>query len=367
VSDPTAVGLLRDADDSAFTVVHNRAATRGAVSDENAHPFEAFSEDGQWLMGVHNGTITGWESAIDAKHYAVDSAWALAQIAEYGTEAFKKIQGAYTFVWYGDREGETINMIRNYARPMFVAYVKDTTRMLFASEYMMMVWLAQRNELSLETDIIELEPGHIYSFNVDNPREFTKTKVDTYAVTPSRDVVLFESIEDLFSPKKKKESKPAPITHLTPAIKGEAVVEHPQHGKNGKYVTASEGRFAKQAQMFGKRVTFIQEHYDTATKELWGTVEFTPERGMTDLFAAVIRHVNKATYDTWKRASSLSGKVVGAMTDTTSEITLIVSRNVETDGLRDDLDDNDVDGALSRELSRLFQEGKYSNENHSKH
>lgn len=350
-SDPVTVGLLRDADDSAFTIVHNRAATRGEVSDENAHPFEAYGEDGSWLMGVHNGTITGWEAAPDAKNYKVDSAWALAQIAEHGVEAFKKIQGAYTFVWYGDREGETINMIRNYARPMYVAYVKDQERLLFASEYMMMVWLAQRNELSLETDIIELEPGHLYSFSVDNPRQFTKTKVETFVTTPARDAVLFDSIEKLFS--QKEQVKPA-VTQSAKTVALVPTKKEKNSGNLGVAVTAREGRAAKQAELFGQVVTFFQEHYDVEARELWGTVSIKPQRGMTELFSAVIRHVDKATYDTWKRATSLSGKVIGAMITpigNTSEMTLVISRSAKPESE----DEKDMDAQLSKEISNILK------------
>lgn len=347
VEDATTNSLLRDVDDTAFTVAHNRAATRGEVTDDNAHPFEAFSESGEWLMGVHNGTLTGWDAAPDAKDYKVDSAWALAQIAEKGTEAFKNFTGAYTFVWYGDREGEAINMIRNYARPMFVAYIKGENRMLFASEYMMMVWLAQRNELSLEEEIIELDPGYLYSFSLDNPREFTKKQVQTY-VTASKEDQLYESIETLFKPK--KAAAKAPTVALIPLGPNK---DTPNEEKPGvKHVTHEEGRLAKRLELIGKRVNFVPEHYDNTAKELWGTVTIKPIRGMEDLYSAVIRGVEQSVYNTWSRATSLSARVTGAQTSPigiTQEVSLILSRKVGVN------DEDDVNKELARVLSETMR------------
>lgn len=345
VEDATTTSLLRDVDDTAFTVAHNRAATRGEVTDDNAHPFEAFSEAGDWLMGVHNGTLTGWDTAADAKEYKVDSAWAMAQIAEKGVDAFKTFVGAYTFVWYGDREGESINMIRNYARPMFVAYVKGENRMLFASEYMMMVWLAQRNELSLEEEIIELDPGYLYSFSLENPREFTKKQVQTY-VTVSKEDQLYESIETLFKPK--KADKPSKSVALIPLGPNKQSTED----KEGvKHVTGNESRLAKRLELIGKRVNFVPEHYDNTAKELWGTVTIKPNRGMEDLYSAVIRGVDTAMYNTWSRATSLSARVTGAQTSPvgiTQEVSLILSRKV---GVKEE---SDVNNELARVLSETM-------------
>src|SRR5690606_33152885 len=47
---------------------HNRAATKGKVTNENAHPF---LHDG--VVGAHNGTLTSVSTLVDGDKFDVDS------------------------------------------------------------------------------------------------------------------------------------------------------------------------------------------------------------------------------------------------------------------------------------------------------
>jgi hypothetical protein len=319
VLDSKNYGYLRDADDSPFTFVHNRAATRGEVTEENAHPFQHTNAKGEWLIGCHNGTLNSWGTPAGA--HKVDSDWALEQIANDGLDAFEKFDGAYAFVWYGHREGtKTINIARNSARPMFVAYVKDEDRMLFASEYLMIVWLAQRNGISLEEKIIDLQPGYLYQFDVDNPREFKKTHLPAFRTKP-RHEILFEALDKIFASarkEEKKQTKKEKVVHLLPKPKDEK--------KKGDYVSPEEVRLGKALELNGQVVDMTSFEYLAKERELWGVTQIGP-----DLFSCMIRNVDKATADTWAICSGVQGKVVGARgfdSKGMKEAALIISRNI---------------------------------------
>lgn len=327
---------VNDADSAVFTLVHNRAATEGKVSLDNCHPFEHMDETtAGYTVGVHNGTLTGWKNS--AHNYDVDSNWAYSRINAAGLDAFKEFNGAYAFVWYDDLTPKVLNFARNFQRPMFVMFTKTGDRMLFASEYMMLAWLADRHNVDLEDRVIELAPGQHYAFNLDNPREFTKTALpyprssytapaSSYDYDKARRERVIAEIVGLFEPAKKTE--PTPLTAVTPAPTGPVPsVGTTTTRSTGLLVTPAEARMAKAAELYHKPVTFAAEHYDNTTCELWGTVTIE-----SILYTAVIRRVNQATYDTWKNATTLGCQVVGASSDGdiagTKDLSLILSRNV---------------------------------------
>lgn len=163
-----------------MSICHVRAATSGKVTLNNAHPFIVESTDGRAereLVGVHNGTLQGWASHKDGKYFNVDSEWALAQIFEHGIEAFRStIKGAYCFVWYDSDERKTLNFALNDQRHMFIAFTKNDD-MLYASEAGMLYWLAERNDLAIDGEVLQLNPDYHYQFEVGKVREYTKVKL----------------------------------------------------------------------------------------------------------------------------------------------------------------------------------------------
>lgn len=181
VGDKAAANLIDNADGIGnIAVGHVRAATYGKVTLNNAHPFIIESENGRLdreLVGVHNGTLTSWASHKDAKYFDVDSEWALSQIFEQGIEAFRNtIKGAYAFVWWDRDEQSMLNIALNEARPMHIAFTKNDD-MLFASEAGMLAWIAERNDIAIDGDILQLTADHHYQFEVGKVRDFTKVKL----------------------------------------------------------------------------------------------------------------------------------------------------------------------------------------------
>ena len=69
-------------------VGHVRHATAGSVTDDNAHPFVVQGKTGE-VVGVHNGSLTGWRPTTGTSPHEVDSEWALKLIADKGVDAFK--------------------------------------------------------------------------------------------------------------------------------------------------------------------------------------------------------------------------------------------------------------------------------------
>lgn len=130
-----------------FLVAHNRAATRGNITDKNAHPFW---KDNKVVM-VHNGTFRG-----DHKKHAdteVDSEALCHLLASHEPneidKVLNKIDAAYAVMWFDTRDG-TLNIVRNNDRPLFM--LETTTAYIFSSEYLMVQFAAYRTGINIPKD-----------------------------------------------------------------------------------------------------------------------------------------------------------------------------------------------------------------------
>lgn len=133
--DNTVVGVS-----DAIWIGHNRAATIGSTTRANAHPFMC-----DHITGVHNGTLEkdsylelGFRLESD---YGTDSETIYQHMAQYGVDdTIARLQGAWALVWYNSVD-ETLNMIKNDKRPLFLAKTERAGKQLltWASEYKMIV------------------------------------------------------------------------------------------------------------------------------------------------------------------------------------------------------------------------------------
>lgn len=176
---------ITDVATSRVTVVHHRAATRGKVSAANAHPFTVLTPDSKRLVGVHNGTLYAWEGKKKKdKDVEVDSNWAFQHIAEEGADAFEDFSGAFAFIWWDEREPGKLKMSRNKERPMHFVFSEDKKQMFFGSEAGMVAWLTDRNNIKTEDEIYQLEPGKLYTFDLEGKEvSFTKTNLPSFRST----------------------------------------------------------------------------------------------------------------------------------------------------------------------------------------
>lgn len=125
--------------DGVFVVGHNRAATRGTVNDENAHPFYVDDK----IVLVQNGSWRGSHKHI--KDVEVDShaiAHLLADNADIEA-AMKQVNAAYALVWY-NVETEELHFLRNSERPLYIAEFLHSGFM-FASEVETIMYAAAKN------------------------------------------------------------------------------------------------------------------------------------------------------------------------------------------------------------------------------
>jgi len=171
--------VTRDMQKMAFAVGHNRAATLGSVTAENAHPFKVITEDaGKSLIGLHNGTVRGnldylpinlKDSGVTVDSHCIMKNLAHVDPDDAFTHVISKIEGAYMLVWHDERDG-SLNFARNDTRVFHLAqsYTQDT--LFFASESGTLQWLGDRNNLGT-ADVYFLEPGKALKFTKDTGLE----------------------------------------------------------------------------------------------------------------------------------------------------------------------------------------------------
>ena len=158
--------------DFQMVVGHNRKATKGTVTDENAHPFVENT-----TILVHNGTLTNHATLTD-EYISVDSKAILMHMNEHGyEETLKKIQGAFTLVWY-DTKDKTLRAIRNNERPLFIA--STIGAWFFASEKEMLEFTLGRDNTSI-VDMTECVPGTMYSWKLDDIDNMWYKPVDLWS------------------------------------------------------------------------------------------------------------------------------------------------------------------------------------------
>ena len=128
---------------------HNRHATKGEVTSDNAHPFEA----GNTFL-THNGTIHNLfpmkkhipgEAAFDTDSETMTNA---IDHAGVGT-IWKDMTGAASIAFY-DNNHASLNLLTNGERPLFYALGKDDKYLLYASELFMLVAAKMRFKLDIE-------------------------------------------------------------------------------------------------------------------------------------------------------------------------------------------------------------------------
>lgn len=169
-------------------ILHHRNLTRGIASPENTHPFR-HKVNGVNLVGCHNGVISNAPMKDDDIKFDVDSDWAMYQLAKNGNDAYKKMKGAFSFVYYRE-DTKKFYMSSNEERPLYFGFVKGEDLILLASELGMLRWLAGRRGFSFgwkenankqqEEEVYRLTKGYVLEFPEDDLRNYSSTSIESY-------------------------------------------------------------------------------------------------------------------------------------------------------------------------------------------
>ena len=137
--------IVRSTKDWNILVGHNRAATRGSIDHSTAHPFQIGD-----ITLVHNGTLDTQSNLPNSHHFTVDSEnICYAFSVEKAEDIIPELRGAFTLVWF-DALDKSLNIVRNDKRPFSIATVENNESILFASEGMMLKWIATRNKFKIK-------------------------------------------------------------------------------------------------------------------------------------------------------------------------------------------------------------------------
>lgn len=167
--------IANDADTAFSTVVHCRAATRGGISVETAHPFTHAPSPGKNFdeAFVHNGTLATW----NAKDFKSDSAQLSSEVYKEGAAALDDLKGAWAVVWSNNTKKKHY-VARNGERTLYYAFVEDRKTVIISSEMEMLSLLAARNKVKLKDDAIYMFEEHqLYTFDFDDVTTFGKTAI----------------------------------------------------------------------------------------------------------------------------------------------------------------------------------------------
>lgn len=156
---------------------HNRWATKGEITKENAHPFKHGN-----ISGVHNGTLRGQYLLEDFEKFAVDSDNIFYDMSKNGHEStLKNLYGAFALVWYNENSGD-LYVIRNEERPLFYSTSEDKKTMAIASEAIFIEYASIKNNVKMGKPE-RFEIGVLYKIN-PHTLDIKKTKPALYKHTP---------------------------------------------------------------------------------------------------------------------------------------------------------------------------------------
>lgn len=105
--------------DGKFVVGHGRAATRGSVKNENAHPFIENN-----IILVHNGTLRETKNISDVSTEVDSHAIAHALTENPVKDVISELNGAFALVWF-DTDTNLLHAVRNDERPLVIVEVTE--------------------------------------------------------------------------------------------------------------------------------------------------------------------------------------------------------------------------------------------------
>ena len=151
---------------------HCRSKTIGDNTRENAHPYD-FDD----VIGMHNGTLRSHYQMEGYDYKKTDSHALYSLIDKYGVEeTVRKLDpdGAWALVWW-DKVDNRLNFLRNDKRPLWFAWTKDKTAMIWSSEPWMFsaaarvvdLWDGKEEGKDDASPYFQLPPNTLWSFSIN--------------------------------------------------------------------------------------------------------------------------------------------------------------------------------------------------------
>ena len=155
---------------------HNRHATLGGISRDNAHPFTHGD-----ITLAHNGTLDN-KRALESKFLSSGTFDTDSELVCFMLDNFKAktvveaLEGAFALTWW-DAGSQTMNLVRNDERPLSVVVFEK--KVLWGSEAKMVSWLIDRNNLDVgKFKQFELEVGEHLEIKLDKTILIKRTKYE---------------------------------------------------------------------------------------------------------------------------------------------------------------------------------------------
>jgi hypothetical protein len=148
-------------------IFHTRAATVGAISERNAHPF-VVKHDDRMVIGIHNGGVSNYQH-LNGKYNRnceVDSEQIFYQLCE--GKPMDELFGRGTLAWFDSRdEGMPINLARWNYGDLEIAELKDHG-MVFCSNREPIVKAARMCKIEVKAFYQTLVDGWKHSIQDSN-------------------------------------------------------------------------------------------------------------------------------------------------------------------------------------------------------
>lgn len=153
---------------------HCRFATSGKINYINAHPIHE-----KHIIGMHNGTIRDFEPPKEKEEFSTDSRVLFEKISETGLESAldEAKHGAYALTWINAKEA-SFNIIRNDERPLWLMEDNKGETTYWASEEIMLEFLASQNKPRSFKEPFELPEYTLMQWKLGHSRAFNIEKLD---------------------------------------------------------------------------------------------------------------------------------------------------------------------------------------------